>query len=322
MILLTGATGFLGKNFVLEFIKSAPIKILTRPSSDVSLFKNNPSIQIIHGYYSDSKSLDYALKDVETVIHCAARTTGRNFGEFYHANVLTTKYLIQAIKRNNIAKLLYISSQAAGGPGSSARIVNEFETERPVSFYGLTKRMAEDVVKASGLQYTILRPCSIYGPYDLEILRFIRLLNNGFYPVIGGGRKYVSLIYVKDVVRLMQKIICLSIFKQKTYYVSDGVCYQFDEVVHEISRILHKSYYLKVRIPKTFAIIFGLLNDIFLPEKKRLIGFDKVREMSQDYWLCKSSEIERDIDWKPEYTFDVGMAQTIKWYRDNGYLES
>lgn len=322
MILLTGATGFLGRNFVFEYIKNAPIKILARPTSDVSLFKNNPSMQIIYSYYSDSKSLDSALKDVEIVVHCAARTMGKNFGEFYRAHVLITKYLIQAMKRNKIAKLLFISSQAAGGPGSSGRIVNELETGKPVSFYGLSKKMAEDIVKNSGLQYTILRPCSIYGPYDFEILKFIRLLNRGVYPLIGNKKKYVSLIYVRDLVRLMQKIVCTSIFKQKIYYVSDGVCYQFDDIVRAIARILNKSYYVKINVPESFAFILGLLNDLFLPEKKRLIGFDKVREMSKEYWLCQNSIIHKEIDWQPEFSLNVGMEETIKWYKDSGYLKS
>ncbi len=320
MILLTGATGFLGRNFVFEYIKKEPIRILARRTSDISCFKNHPRIHIVYGCYADSKNLEPALKDVEAVIHCAARTTGRNFGEFYEANVIATKNLIQAMKKNKVEKLLFISSQSAGGTTNNEKIVDEFNAELPISFYGLSKKMAEDIVKASGLKYTILRPCSVYGPYDLEILKFIRLLNKGLYPVIGNGKKYLSLIYVRDLVRLMQKIVCKSIFNQKLYYVSDGLCYEFDDVVRAISRMLNRPYYLKINVPESFAFIFGLLNDLFLPEKRRLLGFDKVREMSKDYWVCQSSLIHRDIEWKPEFSFNMGMEETIKWYRDNGYL--
>lgn len=322
MILLTGATGFLGRNFVFEYIKDKPIRILARRTSDISLFKSHPRIHIVYGCYADSKSLELALQDVGAVIHCAARTAGRNFGEFYKANVIATKNLVRAMRKNKIDRLLFISSQSAGGTTNNEKIVDEFNPELPISFYGLSKKMAEDIVKTSGIKYTILRPCSVYGPYDLEILKFIRLLNKGLYPVIGNSKKYVSLIYVQDLVRLMQKIVCKSIFNQKLYYVSDGACYQFDDVVRAISRMLNRSYYLKINVPESFAFIFGLLNDLFLPEKRRLIGFDKVREMSKDYWVCQSSLIHKDIDWKPEFTFNMGMEETIKWYRHNGYLRS
>jgi len=322
MILLTGATGFLGKNFVFEHTKKLPIKILVRRTSDISIFKNNPFIYITYGNLTESESLDSAFDGVKVVIHCAARITGRNFTEFYRANVLATINLVQAMKRNKINKLLFISSQSAGGPGSPDKIVNEFDLAQPISFYGLSKKMAEDIVIKSELQYMILRPCSVYGPYDFEILKFIKLLKNRVYPFIGSDKKYVNLIYVKDLTRLMQKIVGESVFKQKIYYVSDGVCYQYDEIIREICRILNKSYCIKINIPASFAFIFGLLNDLFLSEKRRLIGFDKVREMSNDFWICQGTEIHKEIDWKPEYTLKMGMEQTIKWYKDNGYLKS
>ncbi|MEO0184553.1 MAG: NAD(P)-dependent oxidoreductase [candidate division WOR-3 bacterium] len=322
MILVTGATGFLGKNFVFEHTKTSPVKILVRQTSDTSLFKDNSNVIINSGDLIVNKGIAQALDDVEIVIHCAARTNGSRFNDFYCDNVVATRNLIEAMKRKSVDKLLLISTQSAGGPCCSEEAVNETTPSHPVSFYGLSKKMAEDVVRKSGLQYNILRPCSVYGPYDMEILKFIKLIKRGFYPIIGGGNKCVSLVYVKDLVKLMQVIVERGLFNNKTYYVSDGNCYQYDEVVQEICRILNRKYCFKVSIPESFAYIFGLLNDLLLPQKRMLVGFDKIRDMSKDFWICENSRIIEESGWTPEYDLNKGMEETIRWYQKNDFLGS
>ncbi|MGB9720033.1 MAG: NAD-dependent epimerase/dehydratase family protein [bacterium] len=322
MILLTGATGFLGKNFIFEYVKKSPIKILVRKTSDTNIFKDNANVIIHRGDLVGNKGLDQALCGVEVVIHCAARTNGSRFNEFYCDNIIATVNLIEAMKRNKINKLLFISTQSAGGPGCSEKKFIETSPSHPVSLYGLSKKMAEDIVMKSGLPYNILRPCSIYGPYDMEILKFIKLIKKGFYPIIGRDNKYVSLIYIKDLIKLMQIIIEKSLFNQKIYYVSDGHCYQYDEVVREICRILNRKYCLKVNIPVSFAYAFGLLNDLLLSQRRRLVGFDKIRDMSKTFWICENSNIIKESNWMPEYDLKKGMEETIRWYQKNGFLGS
>ncbi len=320
MILLTGATGFVGKNFVLEYSKKAPLRIFVRQSSDIRLFRSNPMISIYYGSLIYGTGLDEALKNVEAVVHCAARVSGRNFAEFYQTNVVATMNLLNAMKKNKVNRLLFVSSQAAAGPSSRDSISDGARAAHPVSFYGRTKKIAEKFVASTGIAYTIIRPCSVYGPFDTEILKIIKLLRHGICPVIGRNEKYVNLIYIKDLISLMLKIVEESHFRQKTYYVSDGICYQYDEIIKTICQILHKPRVIKVHFPESVAFIFGLLNDLFLSEKKRIIGFDKVREMSQDFWVCQVSNIFEEVKWKPEYSLFKGMTETIKWYRDNSYL--
>lgn len=320
MVLLTGATGFIGKNFALEYTKKKQIKILVRYTSDISIYRENPAVLISYGNLLRDDGLDSALEGVECVIHCAARTTGRNFYEFYQANTIVTENLIQAMKRKGVSKILFISSQSAGGSSRTKEGVKESIPSRPISFYGLSKKMAEDIVIESGLSYTILRPCAVYGPYDMEILKFIKLLENRIFPIIGIGKKYLNLIYVKDLVSLMEMIVENSIFNNKIYYVSDGICYEFEEVVKEICRILKKDWYIKINFPVSFALIFGLMNDLLLPQKKRLVGYDKIKEMSENFWVCESSEVIKEIGWQPVHCLNKGMEETILWYQKKGYL--
>uniref|UniRef100_A0A7V3RI84 NAD(P)-dependent oxidoreductase n=1 Tax=candidate division WOR-3 bacterium TaxID=2052148 RepID=A0A7V3RI84_UNCW3 len=320
MILITGATGFIGKNFVLEYTKKYPVKILARKSSNIDLFKDNKRILISYGDLSRNINIDSALDGVDTVIHCAALTMGRNYYEFYRANTLATKNLIEAMKKRGVEKILFLSSQSAGGPATSENGVDETTPVNPISFYGISKKLAEEIVKSSGLNYIILRPCPVYGRYDMEILKIIKLVNRGIFPVVGDTRKCVSLIYIKDLVILMEKILEESHFDNHTYFVSDGVCYFYEDVIKTVCEILEKRYPIEISIPEPLALLFGMLNDLLLPPKRRLAGFDKIKEMCEDFWICSNNKIMVETGWKPIYDLRRGMEETIHWYKINGYL--
>ncbi|MEO0123660.1 MAG: NAD(P)-dependent oxidoreductase [candidate division WOR-3 bacterium] len=320
MLLVTGATGFIGKNFVLDRAKVSPIKILVRRTSNIIVYKDHPNVLINYADLENDQGLDQALEDVDIVVHCAARTMGRSYYEFYHANVVATQNLINAMRRKKVNKILFLSSQSAGGPGSSKNGVDEKTNSAPVSFYGITKRLAEEIVINSGLDYIILRPCSVYGPYDMEILKIIRILEKGFCPNISKEEKYINLIFEKDLIALMEIIIAKSLFNHKTYYVSDGICYAFNEVIKTIQEILQKKECIKINIPEHVALLFGILSDLLIPQKIRLVGYDKIKEMSQSFWVCVSSSIMEDAGWSPHYDLKKGMEETIRWYRENNYL--
>ncbi|MEO0137308.1 MAG: NAD(P)-dependent oxidoreductase [candidate division WOR-3 bacterium] len=321
MILVTGASGFIGKNFVVEAIKNKQkIRILARPATRLSFTKNQNGVEIVHADFYTGQNLDTALKNVRQVIHCAGLTMGRNFVEFYRANVLATVNLVSAMKRSGVKKILFLSSQSAGGPSRSSTSMDETVPAAPVSFYGLTKKMAEDVIINSELDYIILRPCSVYGPFDTEILKFIKLLNAGFYLCIGREEKLINMLYVEDLINLMHLIVKNNYFPHKSYYVTDGTCYFFDDVVRLILKSLKRERYLRVHIPKSIALLLGLFNDLVLPRKMRLAGFDKMKEMMQNCWLCSNEKIIGDTGWRPKYDLKTGMEKTLDWYRKNGYL--
>lgn len=207
MILVTGATGFIGRNFVQEHYKNSHIKILVRRASSKNMFKDYPDILIHTGNLKSGKELESALDGVDVVVHCAALTMGRNFKEFYSANVQATENLIRVMKWKGVGKILFLSSQSAGGPANSMDGVGVSFLPRPVSYYGLSKKIAEDIIIDSDLDFIILRLCSVYGPFDLEILKYIRMLKNGLFLNVGKKEKYINLVYVKDLVSLLVLIL-------------------------------------------------------------------------------------------------------------------
>jgi dihydroflavonol-4-reductase len=318
-ILVVGASGFVGKNLVLQYAQKENVSILVRPTSKIDLLTDHPRIRIIYGDLEKNLGLTQALHGIDVVIHCAARTMGRSYWEFYRTNTQGTAHLINAMRRMDVHRLLYLSSHAACGPSCVDKPLQECDRRSPISFYGRTKHLAEKLVMESGLAFTIIRPVSVYGPHDKEILTYVNLLNRGICPIVGSGTKFLNLIYVIDLVDVIMKVVERDHFSGKTYFVNDGQCYSLEHLLDTIAHELNKSV-VRMRIPTGLALFVGLLNDVFMPPDKRLVTRDKIRELACQYWLCSSENISRELGFRPKYVFEQGIAETIRWYRSQGLL--
>lgn len=317
--LIVGATGFVGKNLVPDMAARGPVTVFARPTSDTKLFQRDPNIRICVGDLESGRGLAAALQATDTVVHCAARTMARNYWDYHRTNVAGTANLLAAMRAAQVRKILFVSSHAACGPGRDDRPVLEQEPARPVSSYGRTKRLAEEMIVRSGLDYTIIRPASVYGPHDKEILAYVRLLNMGLCPLIGFGPKYVNAIYVRDLVDLIVDIVRRDLFKDRVYFAHDGHCYPMEEILDTISRALGRKS-IKIHVPLPVAMVLGLLSDALLPARYKIVPRDKVREMGCTYWVCSTERAAAEIGFRPRFTFERGIAETIEWYRQHGLL--
>ncbi len=318
-VLIVGATGFIGKNLVPQMASHAPTTILVRATSNTAPFEENPNIRILRGDLETANGLREALNDIDVVIHCAARTMGRTYWEYYRTNTMGTANLLEEMKAAGVKKILFLSSHAACGPSEDITTTVKNGTENPISFYGSTKRLAEELIIKSGLSYTIIRPVSVYGPHDTEILTYIKLLDRGICPVVGFGPKYLNLIYVNDLVDMIIEVVRRGHFENRIYFANDGNCYSFDSVLKSIACALDKKN-VKIHIPVSIAMFVGLLNDVFLPPRFRLVTRDKVRELACQYWVCGKTQSAQEMGLQPKYTFEQGIIETVEWYREHGFL--
>lgn len=318
-VLVVGASGFVGKNLVMQMAKDNHTAIMVRSTSNTALFNDNPNIRILIGDLETALGLREALKNIDVVIHCAARTMARTYWEYYRTNTLGTANLIRAMRQSGVKKILFLSSHAACGPGTGNTAACGLGRENPISSYGRTKKLAEELIIRSGLFYTIIRPVSVYGPHDTEILNYVRLLDKHICPVVGFGPKYLNLIYVRDLVDMIVKIIRMNHFTGQIYFANDGNCYSFDSVLDTIARALGKKN-IKIHVPESIAMLIGLMNDVLIPSRYRLVTRDKVRELGCQYWVCSNVQATKEIGFQPRYTFERGIAETVDWYRKHGLL--
>lgn len=319
MILITGATGFLGKNLIPKLAQYRRLRILARKTSKIDFLKDQTNIEIAFGDIEKGVGITDAMKDIDIVVHAAARTMGKNFWEYHQTNVRGTQNIVKSMEREKIAKILFISSHAACGPSPGKTPLSELAAPKPISLYGRTKSSAERIICESMLNFIILRPVSVFGPHDMDVLRYVKIILQGISPVSGCGRKYLNLIFIEDLVQAIMQLVKVDKFNNQIYFINDGVEYELHDILDRIALILNKKV-RRICIPKPIAMLYGLANDVFLPAQKRVVWRDKVRELAQRYWLCSNKKISEEYGFQARYTLDQALRKTIKWYEKQGLL--
>ncbi len=152
-VLLTGATGFIGKQLVNDLkANNIDFKCLLRRTFINEALAKKLSLNVIYGALEDITALSAATYQIDIVIHLAAMLHTSDKTDLKIANVDGTNNLLKACKQNNVKKFIFISSYLA---------MPQFS-----DYYGVTKKQGEELVKSSGLEYVILRPTMVYGRND------------------------------------------------------------------------------------------------------------------------------------------------------------
>src|SRR5581483_11592323 len=195
MILVTGATGFIGSHLVEMLVSQGEkVRALARRSSS---WRPPAGVELAYGDLVSGAGLEDGLKEVDVVIHLAGATKTLHSADYYTANVKGTENLVRAIGGRRI-RLVHVSSLAAVGPSSPDIPVTEDADPHPLTHYGKSKLEGERVVRALAPEAVIVRPPVVYGPRDTDVLQVLKPICRGWAVEIGGGDRWFSAIYVRD----------------------------------------------------------------------------------------------------------------------------
>lgn len=326
-VLLTGATGFVGSHVVDVLLERGIDVTYVARSSSNHRWLDGKGARLVDGSLHDLASLRTAVDGVDAVIHIAGQTAGKNEEDFRRGNEGATRNLVDAVLayRPNIQRFTHISSLAVCGPAASAeQPVQEDHPRRPLTAYGRTKKLAEDVVTGAMQQLpaTIVRPPVVYGQRDAATLTFFQTINKGISPLIGFDEKILSFIHVRDLARGIVDATLSERTVGETYFVSSDTFYSWPQISAVSAAVMGKRRLLTVRLPH--SVVMGIAGTVgFLGKlsgKPPVLDYEKGLDMTQAYWICSTDKAREHFGYRQQVSLNDGLLETITWYREQGWL--
>lgn len=324
-ILITGATGFLGYHLIEEAYKHHyEVYAGIRKGSNVKHL-NLFDIKYVPLSYHSKNDLNRELESIRVnyIIHAAGTTKAKNEKAYNLINATYSLNLAHASSQANIdlKKFVLISSLAAVGPGKNNEPIVEALNPSPVSSYGKSKLLAENLLNdIEDFPLIIFRPTAIYGPRERDLFTMVKSILNGIEPYIGNKEQKLSFVYAKDVAEIAVSSLITEVFRE-TYHISDGNAYTRYQLA-EVIKTIAGSKTLKLHLPSTVAKIIASTLDLAyrFSNKTPLLNRDKLTELTASNWSCSIEKIKKDLGFNPKYNLEKGLDETIKWYKNNNWL--
>ncbi len=331
-ILITGASGFIGRNLVEEAIKrNFRTYAGVRKTSDRGAVKN-PFVVFYEMDLSNKNLLNERFKELKEndqsfdyIIHGAGLTKTCKKSDFDVVNHQYTRNLVEALVETDSIpkKFIFISSLAAVGPGDEKNHVslNSNTIPKPKSEYGKSKLKAERYLESvKHFPYLILRPTGVYGPGEKDYYQVYKSIKMGLEFYIGSREQHLSFIHVSDLCRLIFDALKSNI-TGKSYFASDLEDYTVEEFNYLIKTELNKKT-INMVFPKTIikALAFITEKAACAFGKVPTLNTEKYHEISSKNWLCDSLNLVEDFDFTPEYNLEKGIKQTLDWYKKEKLL--
>ena len=323
--LVTGATGFIGSHLVEALLlRGIQVRCLVRPTSHLIWLKGLP-VEIIYGDCQEKDSLGPGVKDVDLVFHLAGATRALDAKTYFEVNALGTENLVQACLKQNtrLQKFLYLSSQAAAGPGRDGGRKKESDRSEPVSPYGMSKRRGEELALslAHELPLLILRPAAVYGPRDKAFLFLFQCLAKRIKPSISGGVEHLSLCSIQDLVGAILLAAETRTRNGEIFFLSDGQDYRTEEMNDIFAQVMGVTAF-RLRLPPPVLCGIAAVGQYFakVTGKPALISRGRAEEMIQPNWLCDITKARTLLGFEPQISLARGAKLTFDWYRKERWL--
>lgn len=208
MILVTGATGFIGRNLLprLEEL-GIPLRILLRPSSRSPELPPGIKFEVALASMTDRRGLRAALVGVDQVIHLASAEADGHRGDLERTDVLGTEYLAAAASDAGVKRIIYLSHLGAS-PSSAFQLLN-------------AKAAAEQRIQQNSVPHLILRCGLVFGPGDrfTSTLASLLRLSPIIFPLPASGSTLIQPLWIEDLVTCFQWILEDSDLRTGTYEI-------------------------------------------------------------------------------------------------------
>jgi NADH dehydrogenase len=265
-VLVTGGTGFVGREIVRELIASGHrVRSLSRGTH----LRESPEMP--PGNVLDAASLPQAFAGVEAVIHLVGIIS--EFGEqtFENVHIRGTQNVVSAAQQAGAKRFVHMSALGTR-PNAVAR-------------YHQSKWAAEEIVRGSGLDWTIFRPSIIYGPGDGFVNLFARIIRRSpIVPIMGNGESKFQPVTVESVATAFVKALAEPRAVHQTFDLCGAEVFTLNEIVDVILTVMQRRR-LKLHVPLAAARFQAALLEFVYPRvlrKAAPLNRDQLRMLQED----------------------------------------
>lgn len=329
-ILVTGGAGFIGANFVLEWLAHSDETVVNLDKltyagnlDNLSRLKGNPQHVFVHGDIGDSALVERLLEEhrPRAILNFAAEShVDRSIHgpqAFIETNIVGTFRLLEAVRAyiKRLApdaaqafRFLHVSTdEVYGSLAKEEAAFNESHPYEPNSPYSASKAASDHLVRAYhhtyGLPVLTTNCSNNYGPYHfpekLIPLMIVNALSGQALPVYGDGQQIRDWLYVKDHCSAIRRVLEAGSVGQ-VYNVGGWNEKTNLEIVHTVCALLDE---LRPRADgQPYQAQISYVTD--RPGHDRRYAID-------------ARKLERELGWKPAETFETGIRKTVQWYLDN-----
>lgn len=301
MILVTGATGFLGRALIRQLALSGrEVRALIRPSSRTPALPRGVPVEVAVSSLGDPRGLRAAMRGVDVIYHLASAEHQGTRGSILEADARGTSNLAQAAADARIQRIFYISHLGANRS----------------SFYPVMKMkgVGEEHIRKSGVPYTIFRSALLYGPEDHFTTSLARLA--AWYPAMflpGNGDVLLQPLWVEDMVTCLLWSLDDDSAANQTFEVGGAEYFSFRQILEIILGVIKR---------KPFLIPLGLpyLRSLTVYMQSIVPNFP-----FSSYWvdylgynrICPTDTISRVFGFIPaRFTYRLEHLKSVDWRKD------
>ena len=325
-ILVTGATGFLGK-YLAPLLKEKGFEVLAlgrNAKTGAELQKKG--ITFCKGDFTNKAECAKYFEGVECVIHAGALSTvWGKWEDFYNANVKGTKNICELCIENGVKRLVYISSPSVYSAKKDRFDIHEHDVDKSneLNYYIKSKIMAEDIIKEynkKGLYTVVIRPRGLFGIGDTSLIpRVLRANSKIGIPLLNGGKNFVDITHVKNVAYACYLGAVTQNINGEIFNITNGEPMEFRAILEQfLDSIGEKPKYLKLPFGLLYSV--SVLSEWFYRTFKL-----KGEPMLTKYTVCTLAfsqtlnieKAKKKLGYKPVISLAEGINEYGKWWKEN-----
>jgi nucleoside-diphosphate-sugar epimerase len=311
-LLVTGATGFIGRHFCETACgRGQEVRAVVRSSRGAL----PASVQAVHiGHIDAQTDWSQALADIDVVVHLAGRAhvfeaqTDASDRDFLAVNHDGTINLARQAAAAGVRRFVYVSSIGVNGVNTPRDVpFTSHSRAEPHNGYARSKWLAEIDLQAlcaeTAMEFVIIRPPLVYGPRNIgNFLKLMKLVRSRLPIPFASIDNRRSLIYVGNLADAILTCCTHPVATNKTYLVSDNEDISTPDLIRAISAAFQQRPHLLAVPQRLVRWLAGI------------VGKSEAIDRLSESLIVDSTPIRHELEWAPPYSFEQGLKATTAWF--------